>query len=137
MSPTDRLRKLALRSSARLLEAIAAEIDEEQRRILGLCGRGGDEGVTTEQAVAQMRERLDAVENAADGAACADCGEPARGTWGGDAFCAAHMRAALDAEDLHGPRAPGEWVGVVARRRQCSAKSRGYAVIWTRRTEGS
>jgi hypothetical protein len=94
-----------VRSAARLIEAIAAEIDAEQRRILDLCGRGGEQGVTAEQAVAQMRERLDSVDNAADGAACADCGEPARGTWGGDALCAAHMRAALEAEDLHGPPA--------------------------------
>jgi hypothetical protein len=79
---TARLRKLAtilgsatveqtpspagVRSAARLIEAIASEIDDEQRRILDICGRGGDEGVTTEQAVAQMRERLDAIEDAVD-----------------------------------------------------------------------
>jgi hypothetical protein len=55
----------------------------------------------SEKARTAAEDRADAMDSVAGN--CADCGEPARGTWGGDAFCAVHMRAALDAEDLHGP----------------------------------
>lgn len=54
-----------------LLSEAADEIErlaEEQRKIIDLCGRGGDAGVTALQAVAQMRERLDAVEESAEAA---------------------------------------------------------------------
>jgi hypothetical protein len=51
----------------------------------------------SEKARTAAEDRADAVDSVAGN--CADCGEPARGTWGGDAFCAAHMRAALEAAE--------------------------------------